>query len=145
MLRFTSSHFSLRLLIHLSQVEMLWHWACILFCAYCISLLLEERFELAYEPINKTEKFHYLVCFDLRNVANYSSPEVEVDLDQLNDDVFEFFVQLKSQKEVELRKKYPSKSIDFELFNRTFLMPIRSREYLIYRGYVPCRLLLVSC
>ena len=118
---------------------MLWHWACILFCIYCISLLLEERFELAYMPIHRNETFHYLDCLDLRLVSNYSLPETEVDLDQLNRDMVDYFVRLKSRRDAEFGKIYPKNASRFndpELFNRTFLAPIRSREYLIYRGYV---------
>ena len=117
---------------------MLWYSVCILFCTYCISLLLEERFELAYLPSDQKEEFNYLNCFDLRAVKNYSLLDNEVDLNQLNSDVFDFFVELKPKAEAEFRRKqgeHKNFRFDAKLYNRTFLHPIRSRNYLIYLGY----------
>ena len=118
---------------------MFWYCACILFCSYCISLLLEERFELTYRPIKQTEDFNYLDCIELANVKNYSLSNNVVDLDQLNDDVFDFFVELKAKQEKLTRGKDELRvsmdRIEYEeLFNRTFLQPIRTRSYLIHLG-----------
>lgn len=108
-----------------------WYCLCILFCVYCISLLLEERYEVSYrlEDQNKTNAIYYVACFNL-NVLKGFANKTKFDFNQLKVELLDYF-------DSHLPNITGSDQLDREqadLFNRTFLVKIQSRNYTIFNN-----------
>lgn len=101
----------------------IFHLFCILICAYSISILIDERYEVAYASVNRSEPFHWIACIDLRSILPSYGNQTEVPLDQLNKDVYRFFSTIKARQ----RKEHLR-----DVIETLFLGPIRSKKYFIH-------------
>ena len=104
-----------------------WYSLCIFFFLYSINTLIEDSYDVAYRNTtegNKTEEYEYLVCFDFKKIIYPSINKTKIDLNQLNQDVHNYFAEI----------KHSMKTRFFQDFNELILVPIRQRECLVFRG-----------
>ena len=101
-----------------------WYFLCIFFSLYCLSTLVEESYDVAYQFENRTEEYEYLACFDLKKYFYSLTNRTEIDLNQLNLDIYNYFDGLEDLM----------KTRHLKMFNESILVPIRQRECLVFRG-----------
>ena len=101
-----------------------WYFLCILFFFYSLSTLIEESYDVTYRLENITEENKHLACFDLKKNIYSLRNLKEIDLNQLNRDVYKYFDKIEDRK----------KTRNFQDFNESILVPIRQRKCLVFRG-----------
>ena len=101
-----------------------WYSLCIFFFFYSIRTLIEESYDVTYRFENRTEEYEYLACLDLKKYIYPSTNITEIDLNQLNQDVYNYFDKLEDW----IKTRY------FKIFNESILVPIEQRECLLFRG-----------
>ena len=103
----------------------IWYFISILFCLYSLNILNEEKDILIYKSINQSEPYYYLSCFDLRKEVKILANKTTIDLNDLNQIVYDHF-----------RKKSFcfNESEEFERFNETFLNAIKTKKLSIKRA-----------
>lgn len=102
-------------------MKKIWYCVCLLFCAYSMHRLIEERNSVGYVLSNRPESFRYLACYPTRNLTN----RTELSLDELNQDMLQSFEQMKQQI------KYNQKG-----FERLVLNVTVSKQYRIFNDHV---------
>lgn len=105
----------------------LWYCICLLFCIYCISILVDERLEVTYAVEKATNtRIDYLICMKL--TAIFGNQTV-IQLSRLKNDLWDYFNRTFYQPDQYRFNR------NRELFKQQVLEPIEAKKYLLFNEH----------